>query len=110
VHDNYRLVLLESPYAGDVDGNVQYARRCVRDCILRGDAPIASHLLYTQAGILDDTVHAEREHGMAAGWAWLEAVDAVVVYTDRGISEGMRRGVVLAIAMGVPVEYRQLDR
>jgi hypothetical protein len=56
-----RLVVLESPYAGDVDANVEYARACVRDALQRGDAPIASHLLYTQPGILRDEVPAERE-------------------------------------------------
>jgi hypothetical protein len=28
-----RLVILESPYAGDVDANVFYARRCLRDSL-----------------------------------------------------------------------------
>ena len=46
-----RLVILESPYAGDVAANVKYARRCVRDSLSRGEAPIASHLLYTQPGM-----------------------------------------------------------
>lgn len=30
-----KLVILESPYAGDVEANVAYARRCVRDSLLR---------------------------------------------------------------------------
>jgi hypothetical protein len=28
-----RLVILESPYAGDVEANVAYARRCLRDSL-----------------------------------------------------------------------------
>ena len=40
------LVLLESPYAGYVERNLAYARACMRDCLLRGEAPFASHLLY----------------------------------------------------------------
>jgi hypothetical protein len=47
-----RRVILESPYAGDIDANVAYARACVRDAVMRGDAPIATHLLLTQPGIL----------------------------------------------------------
>jgi hypothetical protein len=43
-------VLLESPYAGDVDGNLHYARAAMRDCLHLGEAPFASHLLYTQPG------------------------------------------------------------
>ena len=49
-----RLVIFESPYAGDVEANTEYARRCVRDSLMRGEAPIASHLLYTQPGILHE--------------------------------------------------------
>ena len=40
-----RLVIVESPYAGDVEANEEYARQCVRDSLMRGEAPIASHLL-----------------------------------------------------------------
>ncbi len=47
-------VILESPYGGtpeEVERNVKYARACLRDCLLRGEAPFASHLLYTQPGV-----------------------------------------------------------
>lgn len=103
-----RRVIVESPYAGDVCANVEYARQCVRDCILRGEAPIASHLLLTQPGILDDGVPHERAIGIAAGLAWLMVAQASVVYTDRGISGGMRKGIEAAEIAGVPVEYRTL--
>ena len=36
-----RLVLVESPYAGDVDRNKAYARAAMHDCIRRGEAPFA---------------------------------------------------------------------
>jgi hypothetical protein len=104
-----RLVILESPYAGDIDRNVEYARKCVRECLLRGEAPIASHLLYTQPGILRDEIPAERQHGMDAGLAWRRVADATVVYTDLGISRGMQYGIEAASAAGVKVEYRKLD-
>ena len=101
-----RLVILESPYAGDIARNVEYARACVADCLRRGEAPIASHLLYTQPGILDDSIPGDRELGMAAGWAWMRVAEAVVVYTDLGTSDGMRRGIAMAGLAGIPVEYR----
>jgi hypothetical protein len=103
-----RRVIVESPFAGDVEGNIKYARRCIKDCLLRGEAPFASHLLYTQDGILDDLKPHERELGMTAGFTWSAVADAVVVYTDRGFSRGMRLGVALAEAKGIPVEYRHL--
>ena len=103
-----KCVVLESPYAGDVERNVAYARLCVRDCFLRGEAPIASHLLYTQQGILDDTIPEERKFGIDAGLAWKSFAQATVVYIDYGISEGMQYGIQRAEAEGRPVEYRKI--
>jgi hypothetical protein len=103
-----RLVILESPYAGDVEANIAYARRALRDSLLRGEAPIASHLLYTQEGVLDDDVPAERAQGIAAGLVWLRVADAAVVYADRGISAGMQAGIDAARAAGVAVEMRRI--
>ena len=86
------------------------ARACVRDALTRGEAPFASHLLYTQPGILHDEVPAERAHGIAAALAWYRAADAAVVYTDRGISRGMEFGIAAAKAAGKPVEFRTLEK
>lgn len=104
-----KLVILESPYAGDIDANVAYARRCVRHSLSLGEAPIASHLLYTQPGILDDNVEIERNWGIEAGLAWKKVADATVVYMDYGISRGMEYGIKSAQQAGIPVEYRMLD-
>lgn len=104
-----RRVILESPFAGNVAANVAYARRCIKDSLLRGEAPIASHLLYTQDGILNDDDRLERAHGINAGHAWLHGdLHAMVVYTDLGISEGMRCGINVAEFKRIPIEYRQL--
>lgn len=104
-----RLVIVESPFAGDVGANIEYARACVRDSLMRGEAPIASHLLYTQPGVLNDAVPEERQHGIDAGLAWRAVAQASVVYTDRGISNGMEYGIRAAQAAGIPVEYRSLN-
>jgi hypothetical protein len=103
-----RRVVLESPYAGDVEENVKYARACVRDCLLRDEAPIASHLLYTQPGILDDTVPEERQMGIEAGLVWGSSAEATVVYLDRGVSHGMKYGIERAQKEGRQMEYRAL--
>jgi hypothetical protein len=86
--------------------NRAYARHAMLDCLLRGEAPLASHLLYPQ--VLHDQWEHERAIGIAAGLAWLHAADASVVYTDRGISEGMQQGIEAAEQRGLPVEYRRL--
>ena len=103
-----RLVILESPFAGNVDKNVAYARECLRDCLKRGDTPIASHLLLTQPGVLNDSVPDERALGIEAGLAWYSVAQASVVYTDLGISGGMRAGIDRARRHNVPVEFRTL--
>ncbi len=104
-----RRVILESPYAGDVEANVEYARRCMHDSLSRGEAPIASHLLYTQPGLLNDDDPAERSWGIRAGLAWGAVAEATVVYADRGISRGMAFGIEAAEKAGRPIEYRALD-
>lgn len=100
------LVILESPYAGDVERNTAYARRALADALARGEAPIASHLLYTQPGVLDDTDPTQRAQGIEAGLAWAPHAKATVVYTDHGITDGMLAGIDHANAQGRPVEYR----
>lgn len=114
-----RLVNIETPYAGKSKNSIvaffqrwknrRYARACMRDCLRRGEAPIASHLLYTQRGILCDEVSSERQWGIEAGLAWNKQGEATVVYLDRGLSDGMRLGVLAACEAGRPVEYRYLD-
>ena len=103
-----KLVIIESPYSGNVERNEEYARKCVRHSLLLGEAPIASHLLYTQEGILRDDVPEERAKGIAAGLAWLKVASLSAVYTDYGVSDGMRMGIEAAKDAGVPVVYRQI--
>ena len=105
-----RMVIVESPFAGDVEANQKYARACMADCLKRGEAPFASHLLYTQPGVLDDTKPEERAKGIAAGFEWRAAADLTVVYVDRGMSGGMREGIAHAKNTGCPVEYRSLSQ
>lgn len=104
-----RRVVVESPYAGDVEANVAYARAAVRDCILRGEAPIASHLLLTQPGILDDDVPAERTLGIEAGLVWGDTAECAVFYVDRGWSRGMCAAAERYAQLGLPMEHRFLQ-
>jgi hypothetical protein len=101
-----RLVVLESPYAGDVERNRRYLRHCMRDSLERGEAPFASHALYTLA--LDDSIPDERTLGIACGLAWGRWASATVVYQDLGISKGMHIGIERAKAEGRIVERRAL--
>lgn len=101
-----KLVVIESPYSGEVEKNVKYARECVLDSLRRDEAPYASHLFYTQ--VLDDLNPEERTLGMDAGFAWGAKADLVVAYTDKGISRGMELGIEKAKSRGTPIECRTL--
>jgi hypothetical protein len=103
-----RRVIIESPFAGDVERNLRYLRASMRDCLLRGEAPFASHALYTQPGVLDDGDPASRTRGIDAGFAWRSLANATVVYTDLGTTPGMSAGIKSAQAMEHVVEYRTL--
>ena len=103
-----KLIVIESPYAGDVERNVRYCRACMHDSLKRGEAPFASHILYTQEGILDDDIQEERDWGIAAGFAWGEKAELTAVYADLGISKGMEFGIAEAHKQGRPIEYRLL--
>ncbi len=101
-----RLVILESPWQGGKPDNVAYLRRCIADCVRRGESPYASHRMLTEA--LDDLDPEDRALGIKAGFEWHKRADAQVVYTDLGISTGMQAGIEHARLVGIEVEYRQI--
>jgi len=107
-----RRVLIESPFAAptpeQVEEHVRYARACLKDALSHQEAPLASHLLYTQPGVLDDNIPHERQWGIDAGIEWYKVAEACIVYTDCGISSGMKYGIARAEAQGIPVEYRTI--
>lgn len=104
-----RRVVIESPFSGDVADNIAYAMECVHDCLKRGEAPYASHLFFTQPGLLDDEDPEQRMLSIRAGLVWGDTAELVAVYADHGISSGMELGIQAAIARGTPVEYRYLN-
>lgn len=116
---NAPRVIIESPFSSkrrflfrrlEVRANIIYARLAMRDCLTRGELPYASHLLYTQPGILDDNIPSLRRLGILAGLEWGKHATLTVVYADRGISSGMRYGIEQSKRDGRPVEYRYLFR
>ena len=110
-----KFVDVETPYMGKTEDesrrNILYARACVRDCLLRDEIPFASHLFFTQPGILDDNVPKEREKGIRAGKSIIESLPRIitVVYENLGISTGMQYGINRAKENGRTVEFRSLE-
>jgi hypothetical protein len=105
-----RRVILESPYAAEdpyqLQKNEQYGRLCMLHCLQQGEAPFASHLLYTQ--VLDDRESSQRAQGILAGYAWGAVAEAVVVYVDYGVSPGMKKAIDAYQRLGLPIEHRKI--
>lgn len=100
-------VIIESPFNGTPDEiklNIEYAQLCLKKSLEAGEAPFASHLLYTQ--VLDDSIHTERRRGIDASKPWYEVVDKVAFCVDRGISNGMIEGAVQAVRSGLDFSFR----
>lgn len=109
-----KRVIIESPYGSDDDQivarNLRFLQACMHDCIVNhNEAPYASHGLYTQPGVLDDRTPEERRRGIEAGFTWRDVADATIVYTNLGITKGMKYGIAHAEERGTPIEYRLLD-
>lgn len=105
-------VVVESRFAGETPKdlliNKKFTLACMRDCIKRGEAPYASHVIYAHSYIVDDFIAQERALGIYAGFLWGNFASKTVVYTDLGISSGMKEGIIHAHNMNRPIEYREL--
>lgn len=106
---SWKPVILESPYRGDIERNLTYARRAMADCISRGEAPFASHLLYPHPDVLDDSDPVERRLGIMFGYLWGRTAQKAVFYTDLGWSAGMLEAVEHYGTLRLPLEARALD-
>lgn len=102
------IVIIESPYAGDLERNARYLDACLLHSLRRDEAPFASHGLYARPGVLRDADPAGRALGIQAGFAFRAVAAVTAVYTDLGISSGMQLGIDDALRIGGAVEYRVL--
>lgn len=95
-----KLVYIASPYAGDVEANVAFAKAACRYAMGQEATPVAVHLLYPS--MLDDNVPAEREAGIKMGLRVLEACDELWLCGSR-MSHGMEAELTAAERLGIPV-------
>lgn len=102
-----KRVIIESPYAGDIRGNTEYLKRCLRDSIDRGEAPLASHLLYPF--VLREDLKDERQLGIELGFEWWYGARCIVFYIDKGWSSGMLTALERAKRFGKDIEFRRLN-
>lgn len=100
------IVVVESPFAGNMELHRVYAIEACADCFRRGEIPFASHLLYPQ--ILNELDNKQREQGIDSGYAFWPLASRIVFYTDHGWSDGMTRARRRADNLGYTMEERQL--
>lgn len=97
-----KLVYICSPYAGDVESNVGFAKAACRYAMKRGCAPVAVHLLYPQ--ILNDAVPSERKAGIRMGLRVLASCEELWACGDT-VSHGMSCEIAKAGRLDIPVRY-----
>lgn len=95
-----KLVYICSPYAGNIEENIRFARAACRYAAKQGFTPVAPHLLYPQ--FLNDAVPAERDAGIRMGLCLLNACDELWRCGPR-ISAGMEKELAEAKRLGIPV-------
>lgn len=91
-----------------VNKNLEYARQCCHWVFEQSGVPFASHLFYTQEGMLDDTNKDERNKGIEAGFFIGGFAEKVCVFYDKGISKGMKLGVQKALERDQDIEFVSL--
>lgn len=107
-----RKVVVESPFRASQgysqEQHETYLLHCLADCVARGETPYASHQYLTK--VLNDDIPRERATGTECGWPWGALADAIVVYTDFGISENMAKSIDHYKSLDKVIERRTLPR
>ncbi len=100
---NYRpVVFICSPYAGQIEKNIENARKYSRIAADRGFLPVAPHLLFPQ--FLDDSLEEDRQLGMFMGLVLLTKCAEIWVFGSE-VTNGMSVEIDKAIQRDMPVRY-----
>lgn len=97
-----KVVFICSPYAGDIELNIDRARRYGRFAITKNTVPFIPHLLYPQ--LLDEDDLDERNLGISMGIRILSLCNEMWVFGDR-ISSGMAKEIAKAKSLKIPIKY-----
>ena len=95
-----KKVYICAPLAGDVQGNLEKAKRYSEYALRCGAAPVTPHFY---ALCLHDDVPEEREMGMAAGLSLLWFCDEVWVFGNQ-TTDGMMAEIRLAHNLNIKVK------
>ena len=95
-----KLIYICSPYAGNIEENIRFAKAACRYTVKQGFTPVAPHLFYPQ--FLNDAVPAERDAGIRMGLRLLSECDELWRCGPR-ISAGMEKELAEAKRLKIPV-------
>lgn len=96
------LVYICSPLAGNMDGNMEKARRYCKFAVQSGAIPLAPHLLFPQ--FMDDMNPDERALAMFMNMVLLGKCDQLWVF-GKNISEGMAAEIGKAKKRGMSIRH-----
>ena len=96
-----KLIFIASPYAGDIQKNIEYAKEACRYVLNEGNAFFCPHLIYPQ--ILDDSNPEERKLAINMGKEFLSKCDELWVFGNH-ISHGMFEEIEFAREKRIPVK------
>ncbi|KAB2953736.1 DUF4406 domain-containing protein [Heliorestis acidaminivorans] len=97
-----KVVFICSPFAGDIEGNTERAKRYGRFAVTKRVVPIIPHLMYPQFLFEDDPN--ERQLGIEMGMVLLSKCHELWVF-GRHISSGMAVEIEEAKRQNIPIRY-----
>lgn len=104
-----RTALVLTPFMSEdpakKDMFYRYAKRAVKDCLNRGEAPLASHIFFYEF-FNNNLIQTERDMGFISQVSWIKDCDMVVVYMDFGITQAMKAALDVAKLKNRRIEYR----
>ena len=101
------LVYVCSPYAGDIDNNINNARRFGRFTCMQKAIPIIPHLMYPQ--FMDDSKEDERELAMHFNYVLLGKCNELWVFGGV-VSKGMAREIGIAKKRQMKIKWFNWQR
>lgn len=111
------LVVVESPWRGLANKRLpdpyakskHYLRQCLRDCLVRGEIPWASHAVLAWTRALYEEDADQRAEGIQVCKDMIQHhAQKVVLYVDFGITTGMHEALIWARMHGKPTEERRI--
>lgn len=97
------MIFICSPYHGDTETNTEYAIKASLFALNQEYTPITPHLYLTR--IFNDNDLIQRNQGIQAGLRLMHSCTSVWIFTDNGISEGMKKEIEYAESICIPIKY-----